>query len=99
MASSTVMCRASQRVLATCSRTPVAHVRQIGLKRMAMAPKDEISFRSHGASTMVSRRMHAVTAMATGSDAGLKIDLRGRSTETAILIDSPYTIQCICLYR
>lgn len=64
-----------------------------------MAPKDQKSFRSHGASTMVSRQVHAVTAMATGSDAGLKIDLRGRSTEAAILIDSSSKIQCICLYR
>lgn len=64
-----------------------------------MAPKDQKSFRSHGASTIVSRKVHAVTAMATGSDAGLKIDLRGRSTKTVIVVNSSYNIQCICLYR
>jgi phage protein U len=73
--SASIVLGSAQRTLARC--TPmVTQARHMGMHTITKVSKDQSLLRSSGTQRMASRRV-SVTAMASGSDAGLKIDLRG----------------------
>lgn len=73
--SSSVVFGSAQRTIARC--TPVfTQARNVGMHKINKISKDQSILRSSTTQRMASRRV-SVTAMASGSDAGLKIDLRG----------------------
>lgn len=75
--SSSLVFGSAQRTIARC--TPVfTQVRHVGFHNVTRISKDQIPMRSSVTQRLASRRVN-VTAMASGSDAGLKIDLRGTS--------------------
>lgn len=76
--STAVVFGSAQRTIARC--TPVfTQARQVGINKITKISKDQSPCRSSATQRMASRPV-SVTAMASGSDAGLKIDLRGTST-------------------
>lgn len=98
MSASTAICRASQRLVGKCTPA-LTQVRAAALQKVVIAPKqDQQTVRSFGATRMVSRRVN-VAAMATGSDAGLKIDLRGtwrRWTMGLLFVSMHVSLSYLC---
>lgn len=83
--SASIVLGSAQRTLARC--TPmVTQARHMGMHTITKVSKDQSLLRSSGTQRMASRRV-SVTAMASGSDAGLKIDLRGKKAFIAGIAD------------
>lgn len=92
--SASVVFGSAQRTIARC--TPVvSQVRHAGIRAITKVSKDQSILRSSGTQRMASRRV-SVTAMASGSDAGLKIDLRGMWDIVVILCEIEWHLIYCC---